>query len=221
MRSIVLLALAALLFSSGCGILFAPIVWLFHKEYVTVPAEYDLTQEPYASILVIPFKEKPGYYNQSEVGKSVARNVEMNLRNNIKNVRIADPQKALSSMRAVDLDSADWEAIGKEADADFILLGEIASFRTRAPKSPNLLSGEIVMTVQLLEVADGAAMVWMKSISSYFPESVSQRETGMSTFGTSEQAVEIKLLSNAARDIVNNFYPRKVKKFEAGREEIY
>jgi len=218
---VLLIALTGLVFTSGCGILFAPIVWLFHKDYVTVPAEYDLTRQLYARVLVVPFKESPGYYNQSQIGKSLARGVQMELKRNIKNVRLADPQKALSSMRAVDLESADWEAVGKKVDADYIVLGEILSFRTRAPKSQNLLSGEIVMTVQLLDVSEGGAMVWMKNISSYFPEGASQRTTGIPTFQMSERALEAKLLSNAARDIVQNFYPRKVKKFEAGREEIY
>jgi TolB-like protein len=219
--TLVALILVVCLFSSGCNLILTPIAMAFHKPYVTLPAEYDLSQRGPTKVLVVPFKETGGFYYQSEIGESLAEHIEIDLAQNITNLRIVDSNRVLAGTTPVDLETADWGAIGEEFGADFILLGETTFYQTRMPNSPNLLSGEIGMHVRLLETYAGGAIAWAKKISSYYPEPTDQRTTGIPTFKMTEQVLEQKLLANASKDIVNKFYPRKVKRLEKGREEIY
>ena len=207
------------IFLSGCPIIGYPFAFMTHKEYTTVPAEYDL-QSLNAAIVVVPFKEKDGLYFDSEKGRYLARLVELQVRANLKNIRLISSNKILESETPLQLETADWESIGKKLAADYVLLGKITSFTTKDPRSVNVLLGRSGVEVELLSVSEGAACVWTKRISSQFPEDMGEL-AGVPTFQMNEEAIHDGLLLAAARDVVANFYKRKVKRFQVGREKIY
>ena len=206
--------------ASGCHILGVPFSFMTHKEYTMVPAEYDLESLSGSSILVVPFKEKEGFYFKSQKGRDLARLVELRVRTNLKNMLPVSSNKVLESESPLRLETANWASTGKALGADYILLGEISLFRTKDPGALNMLMGKSVINVELLAVREEAKIVWSKKINSKFPEDVGELG-GVSEFHMDEETIHEGLLLRAAKDIVNNFYKRKVKRFEVGREEIY
>jgi len=210
--------LAVCLAASGCHIIGVPFSFITHQDYASVAAEYDL--ESGGRILVVPFKEKEGFYFESQKGRDLARLVELQMRANLKNIRLVSSNKVLESETPLRLETADWAAIGKALGADYILLGKISLFRTKEPGAVNLLMGKSVVDVELLAVQEEGRSVWSKRIDSKFPEDVNELG-GVSTFHIDEETIHDGLLLAAAKEIVNNFYKRRVKRFEVGREKIY
>lgn len=208
-------------FSTGCYYLVAPLGAPFYNEYTTVPAEYNLSSLKSEKILVIPFKEKDGFYFESEKGRKLAEQIELNMRHKIKNLEIIDSSSVLKSETPLQLETADWASTGRNLGAGYILLGEIISFKPRDSRAANPLSGSATVDAKLLKISDGAKAVWLRKVNSHFPEGLSIEQIGASPFDMTEETVEDGLLMNIAMDVIGNFYNRKVRRFEAGREKIY
>jgi len=214
--TLLVLGLILTIFSAGCALGI-----FFDQDYVSVPPEYDFGKQP-GRIVIIPFAEGSLPVWQSLRGERLAEFVRFEMRKKLPGVKTISSRALLKHYKPEEFQRADWAEVAESVGARYVLTGKIIAYRRRDLDAPHPFQSTLIVRASLRDAASGGMEVWHKNVEAHYPPvEYLQRMTTLTTPSLPPEEIEEGLLREAAGRLVANFYRRRVKRWEAGRPEIY
>lgn len=191
------LCLAAL--SAGCGPVIVATARMTMPDTTTMKAEYTIGATP---VVVIPFRDPARGYLESGDGIDLATLVvgELQMRTAATAVRSDVPVR--TRFAGQDLEKAGWVEVGKAADAQLVLVGDIQEFRLRDPKTQGLLRGYTRVNLRVFDVQKNGIVYSAQGIETWVPD----YGIGVAESDASPERLRNALVAATATNIVKKFY---------------
>jgi len=152
LRRLRFLALLTGVFISGCSLFGG------HAVEARIPTAGK-------KLSLIPFREKDLYYLESAAGAEMAALVQQVILKEAPEVRIVDSTPALQMLQDKNPDSINWGAVAKKLKVDYIVIGNILTYRAKDPKDRGCYRGRMVVQVTVMRPDNSIALTETVSVS--------------------------------------------------------
>jgi hypothetical protein len=161
----------------------------------------------------VPFSDAEDTYLGSADGNALAGLIIREIRKREPDAVVVDPDRLRAMYSGEDLEKVGWSAVGQSLHADYVLVGNILSFRLRDPGNPNLYRSTLKLKLKVVDAADGS-VVWSADgpDATYRWPSVS-----MTVFDSTPEQFRHQALVDAARQIANVFCEQRLTRAQYQR----
>lgn len=178
---------------SGCMAPIMSLTWFLKGPQVT-PAKTDALKNKRVAVVCI--SEAVGYVPGSPA-EHLARKVELQLKQNVRKIKMISQDKVIDWIDQHDWDSVDFEEVGKGVDAELVVAVEMGSYRLHDGQT--LFRGRADLRVRVLDMSsEGEVILDEKLFDIMFPENGGQ-STASTTEGRFRNAFTDVLASRVAR----------------------
>lgn len=189
----------------GCQAMAAPFLMWGPEPTRTVDAEYPYLDGKNASILISA--DYDTLFEYPWVQLELAKYVQVALETHLPKVVITPPRTVVDYQRRdVDWDRKPPALVGKNFDAERVVLIELTQYSTREPDSPHLFRGRIGARVRVYDTAyPDAEPAYSTDVEVAYPED------SAGEWGSNDRAIRKQTMELFAEELAGKFYDRKVK----------
>ncbi|MBI5864602.1 MAG: hypothetical protein HZB38_08850 [Planctomycetes bacterium] len=189
----------------GCQALAMPFIMFGEEPTKPVAAEYPHLEGRKVAILV--WADNDTLFEFRNVQLELSEYVGSVLKANVKRISLVPSRTVVDYQRS----DADWDRrppaeVGKQLDAERVLLIELTQYTTREPTSPHLYRGRISANVKVYDTAlADSAPTFRTTVETVYPPGAAAE------WGSSDTSVRDAAMRTFAADVSNKFHDRRVK----------
>jgi ABC-type uncharacterized transport system auxiliary subunit len=193
----VLCLLASTLLLCGCRPA-ALLYFLMLAPEPQIPAKFDKLKGK--TVVVLTYASANARYAHATLDTEVRQAVIRELLENVKKIRIADPDQV--ARWCAEHEGYSLKEVGHEFAADYVIYIEIQKFSLQEHHSPQLYRGSAAVMIQVADVHQNGQVVWETYLESVFPTSRAVPASEMSL-----QAFTAMYVKRLSREIARHFFP--------------